>query len=151
MERVLRKREHPEQGTQYRLRWVGFNNTYNRWVNQADCHSDELVAEFEARWQVRGELASVGATDAQAEQFYYADRSAYGPGSVFRDGPPAANDGGLQYHSVMNARRLESTSNTGGLGGRTGDLQARGKGMAAGKGGKASRMLEQAEWPRGSG
>ena len=80
VERIIQHRIHEKHGLQFRVRWKGFNNTRNSWVNAADCHSPDLVQEFENVCRNRGGLLHImtdtAMTDAVAEKFYYGDRAA---------------------------------------------------------------------------
>ena len=79
VERIIQQRTHEKHGLQFRVRWKGFNNTRNSWVNAMDCHSPDLVREFENICRDKSGLphsmTDTTMTDAVAEKFYSLWRS----------------------------------------------------------------------------
>ena len=74
VERIIKHRDHKLEGLQYKVRWMGCNNTRNSWVRLADLSCPELLASFLERQRQRG-APDDSVTDAQAEKFYYGPRS----------------------------------------------------------------------------
>ena len=74
VDKILKVRTHKVHGVQYRVRFCGYNHTHNRWVRPVDCEISELIEVFKALVTSRGDLPAECTKDAQAEQFYYAER-----------------------------------------------------------------------------
>jgi len=74
VDKILRVRTHEVYGVQYRVRFLGYNHTHNRWVRPEDCEISELIVAFNALLASRGVLPAECKKDAAAEQFYYAER-----------------------------------------------------------------------------
>ena len=72
--KILKVRTHTVHGVQYRVRFCGYNHTHNRWVRPVDCEISELIVAFKALVMSRGDPPAECTKDAQAEQFYYAER-----------------------------------------------------------------------------
>jgi len=67
-------RTHEVHGVQYKVHFLGYNHTSNRWVRPEDCEISELIVAFKALVASRGDLPAECKKDTEAEQFYYAER-----------------------------------------------------------------------------
>jgi len=74
VDKILRVRTHEVYGVQYRVHFLGYNHSSNRWVRPVDCEISELIVAFNALLASRGVLPAECKKDAAAEQFYYAER-----------------------------------------------------------------------------
>ena len=75
IERLLRKRIHPESGTlQYKVKWMNYTHRSNCWktVEELD-QGAEAISDFEELVEERGHVPSYF-TDTEAEKYYYAEQ-----------------------------------------------------------------------------
>ena len=70
VEQILQHRYHVVYGEQYKVKWEGYNNTFNSWVTVGDLHCPEVLAEFEEARKRKGAQPTY-MTDAAAVLFYY--------------------------------------------------------------------------------
>ena len=73
IERVLKRRNHPESGVvQYRVKWKDYNHRFNLWKSVEELEQGaEAISDFEALVQERGSIPYTF-TDTEADKYYYA-------------------------------------------------------------------------------
>ena len=73
IERVLKRRNHPESGVvQYRVKWKDYNHRFNLWKSVEELEQGTgAISDFEALVKERGSIPYTF-TDTEADKYYYA-------------------------------------------------------------------------------